>query len=170
VRTHGQRRKKDGEILQTRGLAGSSGLGTKSPLGGPDVKIKPLLGQGWKISLYSQQIVVFVKKVWVPQWSSFYAQLWMFFIWCQRTPLDELYSIIDPLIDVERGLYESVSIHEVSTFHSEKKMSYGRLLSFFTTIPVFVQKRTFASFSIQTSFDSSEFVFSPVTFLKNALY
>jgi hypothetical protein len=91
----------------------------------------------------------------------------MFFIWCRQTPLDELYGITDPLIDVDQGLYELVGIHEVSAFHSEKKMSYGRLLSFFTTVPIFVQKRTCASFSVQTSFDSSASVVFPVTFLKN---
>jgi hypothetical protein len=92
----------------------------------------------------------------------------MFFIWCRWTPLNELYGIIDPLIDVDQGLNEPVGIHEVSAFHSEKKMSYGCLLSFFTTVLVFVQKRTCASFSVQTSFGSSASIVSPVTFLKNA--
>ncbi len=93
----------------------------------------------------------------------------VFFVWCRRTPLDELYGITDPLINVDRGLYEPVGIHEVPAFHSEKKMSCGRLLPFFIAVPVFLQKRTCASFSVQTSFDSSAFVISPVTFLKNAL-
>jgi len=37
----------------------------------------------------SHKTLLSIKKVWVPKWSSFCAQLWMFFIWCRRTPLDE---------------------------------------------------------------------------------
>jgi hypothetical protein len=76
----------------------------------------------------------------------------MFFVWCQRMPFDE-----------------PVGIHEVPAFHSGKKTSCGRLLAFFTTVPVFVQQRTRASFWVQTSSDSFASVVSPVTFLKNAL-
>ncbi len=58
----------------------------------------------------------------------------VFFVWCWRTPLDELYGITDPLIDVDRGLYEPVGIHEVLAFHSEKKTSCGRLLPAITEV------------------------------------
>jgi hypothetical protein len=51
-----------------------------------------------------------------------------------------MYGITDPFINVDRGLYESVGIHEVPAFHFEKKTSYGRLLPFFIAIPVFLQK------------------------------
>jgi hypothetical protein len=94
----------------------------------------------------------------------------VFFVWCWRTPLDEpVHGITNPLIDVDQGLYELVGIQEVPAFHSEKKTSYGCLLPFFIAVLVFLQKRTCASFSVQTSFNSFASVISPVTFLKNAL-
>jgi hypothetical protein len=73
-----------------------------------------------------------------------------------------VYGITDPLIDVDRGVYEPVGIHEVPAFHSGKKMSCDRLLPFFIIVLVFLQKRTCVSFSVQTSFDSSAFVVSSV--------
>jgi len=64
-----------------------------------------------------------------------------------------MYGITNPLIDVDRGLYEPVGIHEVPTFHSEKKTSCGHLLPFFIAVPIFLQKRTCASFSVHSGDD-----------------
>jgi hypothetical protein len=135
-----------------------------------DVRVKRLLAQGWENSpLFVTETVVCFKALGSGVIFLLRTAADVFFVWCQQTPLDELYGITDPLIDVIWGLYELVGIHEVPAFHFEKKTSYGRLLPFFIAVPVFLQKRTCASFSVQTSFDSSASVVSPVTFLKNAL-
>jgi hypothetical protein len=135
-----------------------------------DVRVKRLLAQGWENSpLFAMEIVVCFKGLGSGVIFLLCTATDVFFAWCRRTPLDELYGITDPLINVDRGLYEPVGIHEVPAFHSEKKTSCGCLLPFFIVVPVFLQKRTCAFFSVQTSFDSSTSVVSPVTFLKNTL-
>jgi hypothetical protein len=124
-----------------------------------DVRVKRLLVQGWENSpLFATEIVVCFKGLGSGMIFLLRTTVDVFFVWCQRTPLDELYGITDPLIDVDRGLYEPVGIHEVLAFHFGKKMSYGRLLPFFITVLVFQQKRICASFLVQTSFDSSVLV------------
>jgi hypothetical protein len=135
-----------------------------------DVRVKRLLAQGWENSpLFATKIVVCFKGLGFGVIFLLRIAADVFFVWCRRTPLDKLYGITNPLIDVNRGLYKPVGIHKVLAFHSEKKTSYGRLLPFFIAVPVFLQKRTCASFSVQTSFDSSASVVSPMTFLKNVL-
>jgi hypothetical protein len=64
----------------------------------------------------------------------------VFFVWCRQTPLDELYGIIDPLIDVDRGLYEPVGIHEVPAFHFEKKNPRAVLFHFSSQFLSFYRK------------------------------
>jgi hypothetical protein len=57
----------------------------------------------------------------------------MFFIHCRWTPPDELYGITDPSTD-------SIGIHEVSTFNSQKKVIFLHFspLAFFVCQKVLV--------------------------------
>ncbi len=127
-----------------------------------------IITQGWKISFCSQRTLLSVKKF------GFHSD----FPSMQRCGCF-LFDVGGHLLMSYMALktFKSMSI-KVCTSRLAftrcppsilKKISCGRLLTFFTKVLVFVQKRICASFSIQTSFDSSTSVISLVTLLKNAL-
>jgi len=87
-----------------------------------DVRVNVCWLKVWKNSpLFATKIVICFKGLGFEVIFLLHTAADIFFVWCQRTPLDELYGITNPLIDVNRGLYEVVGIHEVPAFHSKKK-------------------------------------------------
>ncbi len=124
------------------------------------------LSQGWKISLCSQSTLLSIKKFGfssdLPSVQSYGCSLFVvgghLLMSCMALQTFRSMSI---RVCTNRLTFTRCPLSIL------KKISYGHLLTFFTKVLVFVQKKTCASFSVQTSFDSSTFVASPVTLLKN---
>jgi hypothetical protein len=127
-----------------------------------DVRVKRLLPQGWENSpLFATKIVVCFKGLGSRVIFLLRTTADVFFVWCRRTPLDEPCMALQTLWLMSIGVCTSrLAFTRCPPSILEKKSSYGRLLPFFIIVPVFLQKKTCAFFSVQTSFDSFAFVVS----------